>query len=379
MTDFQVLTVDSLSSINTNFWDSVIEKHDPFISKAFLFGLEEFDCLNHQHWESHHFVVQKDAEIIALLPSYIKTDSYGEFVFDWAWADAYTRYGKQYYPKLITAIPFSPVSGPRLLLHENYASKRSKIITILQEFIIQHCEDEGFSSYHLLFPEPDTQAEWKSEQFRTRIGCQYHWFNRGYESFDDFLAQLNSRKRKKIRHERKQVKEFRVECLNGKETSEQDWISFHRFYCDTFYKKWGEPRLTLPFFLHLAETLGEHCLLFKASYEGALLAGAFALRSENVLYGRHWGCAQDVQFLHFELCYYQTIEYCIQEGIEKLDAGAQGEHKIKRGFEPIKTYSLHWIKDESFRVAIEDYLRQETVHINRYIESLQQHSAYKHA
>lgn len=379
MSEFQVQIRESLSSIPDSFWDSVIEKDDPFISKTFLVGLEEFDCLNHQHWESHHFVVMRAGQIVALLPGYIKTDSYGEFVFDWAWADAYARYGKAYYPKLITAVPFSPVSGPRLLLDKDCSENRPEIISKLQQFIIQHCEEEGFSSYHLLFPEPEVHAEWESDEFKTRIGCQYHWFNRDYESFDDFLARLSSRKRKKIRHERKEIQDFTIQCLNGKETTEQDWVNFHRFYCDTFYKKWGEPRLTLPFFLHLAETLGNHCLLFKASYDDALIAGAFALRSEKVLYGRHWGCAQDVQFLHFELCYYQTIDYCIQHSLEKLDAGAQGEHKIKRGFEPITTYSLHWIKDESFRVAIDDYLKQETVHINRYIESLKQHSAYKHA
>lgn len=369
--------VDSLDKILEQQWESLDYKNNPFLSYSFLSALERFDCLKHQNWQPSYIVVENNNELLGAIPLYVKTDSYGEFVFDWAWADAYHQAGRHYYPKLVSAIPFTPVSGLRLLV--NKKSNARDIKNILIKAAISLLEEKQYSSLHFLFPDDEDNQVLKQNNGLTRQTIQYHWHNKDYRDFQDFTDSLTSKKRKKILKERRDVKKAGVEVqrLSGKDITEEQWQTFYNFYASTFYKKWGEPRLTLDFFISTAKELADQTLLILALVNNETVAGAFAMQDEKTLYGRHWGCSQQIPFLHFELCYYQTIEHTIEKKLQKLDAGVQGEHKLARGFEPIAMPSAHWIRELDFRNAISNYLDRETSLMQVHVELLSTHLPYK--
>ncbi len=369
--------VDSLDKILEHQWESLDYKNNPFLSYSFLSSLERFDCLKEQNWQPSYIVVENKGELLGAIPLYVKTDSYGEFVFDWAWADAYQQAGRNYYPKLVSAIPFTPVSGLRLLVNKKCNTQDVK--SLLIKAAISLLEERQYSSLHFLFPDNEDNEVLVQNNGLTRLTIQYHWQNKNYRDFQDFTDSLTSKKRKKILKERRNVKEAGIEIqrLSGNEITETQWQTFYNFYASTFYKKWGEPRLTLDFFISTAKELADQTLLILASLNNETVAGAFAMQDGKTLYGRHWGCSRQIPFLHFELCYYQTIEHTIENKLQKLDAGVQGEHKLARGFEPVAMPSAHWIREQDFRDAISNYLDRETSLMQEHIESLSTHLPYK--
>lgn len=280
----------------------------------------------------------------------------------------------------MTAVPFTPVTGRRLLLADD-TPDAARIAHTLVAGVRALAESLGASSWHCLFPADGQLALLEDSDLLRREGCQYHWYNAGYASFDDFLASLSSKRRKEIRRERREIADsgLVVELLEGPAITPAHWRVFHRFYCDTFARKWGEPRLTLPFMCSLSETMPEAPVLLLARDGDEYVAGAFALRGGDTVYGRHWGCSRFVRHLHFELCYYGFIDYAIARGLRHFDAGAQGEHKVPRGFVPVRTWSVHWLRDPGFRRAVADFLRRETVAVERYVEDVGAHTAYPRA
>jgi predicted N-acyltransferase len=374
---YQWRIVSDLQTISPEKWQSLDLSNNPFLSYSFLSGLEKFGCLKAQHWQPSHIVIDNENELIGVLPLYIKIDSYGEFVFDWTWADAYQQSGRQYYPKIVSAIPFTPVSGSRLLVNKKH-DKESVKKTLINA-AISLMEQEHYSSLHVLFPdEKDINLLLKNNGLE-RLTCQYHWHNQGYRDFKDFLDSLTSKKRKKIIKERREIESSGIEIqrLSGNDIKPVHWEIFYQFYSSTFFKKWGEPRFTLDFFQSIGETLSEQCLLVLAEYNDETIAGAFAMKDNDTLYGRHWGCNRHIPFLHFELCYYQTIEHTIENALHCLDAGVQGEHKLARGFQPVAMPSAHWIRENDFRSAIKNYLDKERILMIEHIQSLKTHLPYK--
>jgi uncharacterized protein len=374
---FNWRVVDDLGTITPAQWQVLDTQDNPFLSYAFLSGLEKFGCLKNQNWQPWHIVIEENNELLGFMPLYIKQDSYGEFVFDWAWADAYQQAGRNYYPKLVSAIPFTPVGGTRLLINKSHDSKTIK--QALLNAALSLMDEKLYSSVHILFPEKEDLDVLTDSAGLKRITIQYHWLNKDYRDFQDFTDSLTSKKRKKIIKERRDIKNSGVEIerLNGDEISSEQWNAFYQFYCRTFYSKGGEPRLTLDFFKSLGKELPEQTLLVMAKKDEDYIAGAFAMSDLNTLYGRHWGCNQYVPNLHFELCYYQTIEYTIERQLERLDAGVQGDHKLARGFHPIAMPSAHWIREEDFRNAIANYLERETTMMQEHIEMLESHLPFK--
>ncbi len=369
--------INDLTSLPEEQWQMLNTGNNPFLSYAFLSGLERFDCLKNQYWQPTHIIIEEDGQLLGVLPLYIKQDSYGEFVFDWAWADAYQRAGRAYYPKLVSAVPFTPVTGSRLLIKKSL--NENDIRNELIQAALGLMEEYQFSSWHVLFPHNEDLSILMAHSGMERLTCQYHWFNQGYRDFKDFTDSLTSKKRKKIKKERRNIHEsgIEIERLSGKDIKSEHWEIFYRFYCATFYKKWGEPRFTRDFFQFLGKTLPEQSLLILAKQDDEYIAGAFAMNDQNTLYGRHWGCSKQLPFLHFELCYYQTIEHTIAKGLKKLDAGVQGEHKMARGFEPIAMPSSHWVRETDFRSAISKYLHRESIMMKEHIAMLKKHLPYK--
>lgn len=369
--------IDSLNEIPKQQWESLEYKNNPFLSYSFLSALENFDCLKNQYWQPSFIIIEDKKELLGAIPLYVKTDSYGEFVFDWAWADAYQHAGRNYYPKLVSAIPFTPVSGNRLLVNKN--SNQQYVRESLIEAAVSLMDEKQYSSLHFLFPEHDDNQALIENDGLTRLTTQYHWHNRNYRDFQDFTDSLTSKKRKKILKERRDLNKTGIEIqrLTGNEITDEQWQIFYQFYASTFYKKWGEPRLTFDFFRSIGEELADQVLLILASHNNEIIAGAFAMHDGETLYGRHWGCSRQIPFLHFELCYYQTIEHTIASKLKKLDAGVQGEHKLARGFEPIAMPSAHWIREKDFRYAISNYLDREKKLMQEHIETLNTHLPYK--
>lgn len=367
-----------LSGIEAAQWNALLPSDYPFLRHEFLHGLERYDCLRRQNWQPCHVILRAGEQMIAAMPLYGKQDSYGEFVFDWNWAEAYQQLGLRYFPKLVSTVPFTPVQGPRLLCHPDYP--REVLAALLVEAACRGAQDNRLSSVHCLFPDHADAAPRGAYALLQRRGCQYHWFNKGYQDFDDFLAGLRAAKRKKIKAERRSIRARRdlsIEVLQGKEISAWHWQWFHRFYCATFLRKWGAPRFTLDFLCHLGESLPDSSVLFFARKDRQPVAAALALRGAHTLYGRHWGCCEHIPMLHFELCYYQTIAYCIRKGLKCLDAGAQGEHKLSRGFVPVETRSWHWIRDARLRSIIAASLRRERRWMRAHHEHLAQTTAYR--
>jgi predicted N-acyltransferase len=360
--------ISSINDISAAQWNDISGTDYPFMRHEFLAALENSGCTNKKSgWQPYHALVYNDNELCAVLPLYLKTHSYGEYVFDWSWADAYRQNGIPYYPKLLSAIPFTPSTGPRLCVKN---ADYSVVLATVFDAITQVCEQDNLSGWHLLFTEQDKKPACTKVNLMHRIGSQYHWFNNGYQSFDNFLADFSSRKRKNLRKERKRVfeQDITFKVLTGNDLTSEVWERFYYFYQITYAKRSGHGGyLNEEFFNALSQTMSQQIVLVMAYQNGQAVAGALNFKSSDTLYGRYWGTVVDIDGLHFETCYYQGIEYCIANGLQKFDPGAQGEHKIQRGFTPIETDSWHWLAHPGFSDAVADFIDRETIHIKEYI------------
>jgi predicted N-acyltransferase len=370
--------IASIQEILAQNWDALWQSDYPFTRHAFLHALENSKSVGEQSgWLTHHLIGERDDDLIFAMPLYLKQHSYGEYVFDWAWADAYRRYGLDYYPKLLSAIPYTPATGPRMGFAQSLSDiEQTELVEKAFATLEKECEAQSCSSAHCLFPVRAHQPK----SWLKRQGTQFHWFNRNYTCFDDFLAEMSSRKRKNIRRERQKVADqnLNIRLYSAKETCEKDWRNFYALYHRTYLKRSGRPGyLGAEFFPELAKTLSEHMVLAKVESEGQLIAGAVYFKDSHTLYGRYWGTLEDIDGLHFETCYYRGIEYAIEQGLERFDPGAQGEHKIQRGFQPVLTQSYHYIQRSEFKAAIADFCQQEIQHNLLYAEDARQYLPFK--
>jgi uncharacterized protein len=363
---------DSLGTVQADEWNLLSGQGEPFLSHEFLVALERQGCLGDRFgWYPRHLLVRDTRGLlVGAMPMYIKTNSYGEFVFDWSWASAYERRGLDYYPKLVIAVPYTPITGPRLLVHPQANAGLVKDLWIKQA--IARVKDYGFTGAHWLFTDCEDTPRLQDRGLMLRLGVQYHWHNDDYQDFDHFLAGFHSRKRKKVNRERLRVAEqgIRMEIVHGNDADDSVWKTVHRFYTDTFERKWGFPTLSLGFFREIGRTMGERVVLVLAERDHRTVACAVNFRSDGALYGRFWGCEQTFHSLHFEACYYQGIDYCIQHGLKRFEPGAQGEHKIGRGFLPTRTWSGHWIAHEQFRRVLDDFCQREQEAMQQEYEQL---------
>jgi predicted N-acyltransferase len=375
--NYRTLIASSLLEVGQTAWDGLVARQDkpnPFLSYAFLHALHESGSATPETgWQPQFIVLYDGDELAAALPLYVKGHSYGEYVFDWAWADAYGRNGLDYYPKLLSAIPFTPVTGPRLLAVD--AAARAALLEVLQA--TQQASD--VSSTHILFP-PDEQARQLREAgYLMRSGVQFHWMNAGYATFDDFLATLEQKKRKNIRAERRKVREAGVTLrrVRGAEALDDDWRFFTRCYRHTYAEHHSTPYLNLDFFRRIARTMPQNLLLVIAERDGSPIAASLVVHDATTLYGRYWGALEHVPCLHFETAYYQPLEFCIEQGIQVFEGGAQGEHKMARGFLPTRTWSAHWLKHPAFADAVQNFLERESGGIDDYIDELNDRNPFK--
>lgn len=366
----------ALNHVPAAAWDALHDACNPFVTHAFLAGLEQYGCLRDDWgWSPRHLTLWDGDTLVAAAPGYQKTNSHGEFVFDHTWARAYAHYGRDYYPKWLCAVPYSPVTGPRLLARDATARKR------LLAAITETTRHAGCSSAHINFlDERDDAVFADSTDWLPRIDVQYHWRNEAaWRDFDDFLAAMDHKHRKNIRQERAKVARsgatFRI--LHGDEASEADLAAMHRFYLQTFADYGNSPALTLEFLRHLAQTMPRKLVLILADHENETIAGAMCLRGGDTLYGRYWGALRTLPGLHFETCYYQGIDYCLREGLTRFEPGAQGEHKIDRGFLPAIVRSRHWIADPDFAAPLARWCQEEAVEVRRYAAQLAKHSPFR--
>ena len=370
-----IQVLDSLASIPASEWDALAGKN-PLLSHAFLHALHESGCASAETgWAPCHVTLWRDSRLAAAMPLYLKSHSYGEYVFDWAWADAYQRHGLRYYPKLLNAVPFTPVTGPRLLA-SNDADRR-----VLVDAALKFARDTGVSSLHCLFPAGPEVAAFESAGLMLRASVQFHWRNEGFSDFDGFLARMNHDKRKKIRQERRKVRDAGIEFrwLRGREATQADWQFFVECYNRTYQAHHSSPYLNLDFFLRLAQTMPDRLLLILGYRDGLPVASAFNIIGDDTLYGRYWGTKEFHSGLHFETCYYQAIEFCIAEKMDYFEGGAQGEHKLARGLLPQRTGSAHWLAHPEFAEAVTRFLRKEASGIEHYVDELSEHSPFKPA
>jgi len=372
-----IRVAERIAAIGARDWDACAGADDPFISHAFLSALEDAECVSAESgWLPRHLAVEApDGAVMAVAPLYVKGHSQGEYVFDWNWADAYERAGGRYYPKLQCAVPFTPAPGRRLLARPGAAAAETALAAGMEELAERH----GLSSIHVTFM-PEDQAKTLSERdWLVRHGIQYHWRNRDYRDFDDFLASMMSRKRKSIARERRRVAEagIRTPILCGADIKSHHWDAFYRFYVDTYDRKWGYPYLNREFFELLTERLGDRVVLVMAERDGRLIAGAMNLRGAKALYGRNWGAEGNYRYLHFEACYYRAIDFAIEHGIERVEAGTQGPHKVQRGYEPVRTFSAHLIRDPGLRDPVADFIRRESRQITREMEAMAEMTPFR--
>ena len=378
------LPEDDLSGLITSKDEAVSEETDfnPFLSHAFLEALETSGCATSETgWLPRHMVLQESSGvIIGAVPAYLKSHSQGEYVFDHGWADAFYRAGGDYYPKLQISVPFTPATGRRFLTAAGIS--REAGLQALAAGLVQVCQRSGASSVHATFL---TRPEWDNLGelgYLRRTDQQFHWENQGYDNFEDFLADLASRKRKAIRKERREALKaegLEVEWVTGKDLTEAHWDAFYSFYMDTGSRKWGRPYLNRTFFSLINERLAERTLLVLAKRDGRYIAGALNFIGSETLFGRHWGCTEHHPFLHFELCYYQAIDFAIARGLKRVEAGAQGAHKLARGYLPTTTYSAHWIAHEGLNDAVADFLEHERRAVERENEALAEHAPFRKA
>jgi uncharacterized protein len=366
-----------IADIPAQDWDACAGPDNPFVSRAFLSALEDSGSAGARTgWLPQHAALRNaEGRLIAVAPMYAKSHSYGEYVFDHGWAHAFDRAGGDYYPKLQVAVPFSPVPGPRLLIRPGTDLPPAALGAALA----QACRELNLSSVHVTFcTEPESRALGDTGWLR-RLGIQFHWENQGYSRFEDFLGALSSRKRKTLRRERRDANAagLRFLTLSGADLTERRWDAFYRFYTSTVDRKWGSAYLTRRFFSLLGERLGDKLVLLMAEHNGVPVAGALNVAGTNALYGRNWGCRGDWPFLHFELCYYRAIDWAIEHKLKRVEAGAQGQHKIQRGYLPQPTYSAHWIAHPGLRRAINDFLRVERAEIRAEMAALAEESPFR--
>ncbi|WP_296943067.1 GNAT family N-acetyltransferase [uncultured Massilia sp.] len=381
--NYRTHIASSLSDIGPEAWDGLVALQDdptPFLSYAFLHALHASgSAAPETGWQPQFIVLYEDdgggERLAAALPLYVKGHSYGEYVFDWAWADAYARNGLAYYPKLLCAIPFTPVSGARLLARDDAA--RAALLDVLLS--VQQASE--VSSTHVLFPPEAEARRLAGAGFLLRSGVQFHWENPGYASFEDFLATLEQKKRKNIRAERRKVREAGVALrrVRGRDATDDDWRFFTRCYRRTYAEHHSSPYLNLDFFRRIGRAMPDNLLLVLAERDGAPIAAALVVYDATTLYGRYWGALEHVPCLHFETAYYQPLEFCIEQGIRTFEGGAQGEHKMARGFLPTRTWSAHWLRHPSFADAVERFLEREAGGIDDYIDELNDRSPFKSA
>jgi predicted N-acyltransferase len=368
MADVRARVLAAAADMPAAHWDACAGPDNPFTRHAFITALEASgSAVARTGWQAAHIVVDDgDGVPLGILPAYVKSHSQGEYVFDHGWGDAYERAGGRYYPKLQCAVPFTPATGPRLLLRDTAAAP--SLIAAAQTLARQN----QLSSVHATFLTPDQQALFAEAGWLMRTGEQFHWSNDGYGNFGDFLGALASRKRKAIRKEREAALADGLEIvhLTGNAITEAHWDAFWRFYQDTGQRKWGRPYLTRSFFSMVGETMGERVLLMLALRDGRPIAGALNFIGGDCLYGRYWGATEDVPYLHFELCYYQAIEWAIAHGLARVEAGAQGSHKLARGYRPVATVSAHYIVDSGFRNAVADFVAREARMVAADIEAM---------
>ena len=382
MSLYQPQIITSLSEVSEDGWNGCCFNdstgYNPFLSYQFLNALETSGCATAETgWQAQHIIIRKDAIVVGVMPLYLKSHSHGEYVFDHAWANAYHQAGGNYYPKLQCSSPFTPVTGRKLLVREG--ENDQQIREVLLDTAISLANKLEVSSLHVTFAE---EREWEfmaEHGFLKRLDQQFHWLNEGYGCFEDFLMALSSRKRKNIRKERKQavINDIEIEILTGDEITEEHWDNYFNFYLDTGNRKWGQPYLNREFFSLLSACMSDRIVLIMCRRDNRYIAGALNLISDDTLYGRYWGALEDHRYLHFEVCYYQAIEYAIKHGLKKVEAGAQGKHKLARGYLPRSTYSAHWIKNPSFRNAIADYLIHERDAIRQDQEILTSFAPFK--
>ncbi len=368
--------LSAIDEVSAAAWNRLLPTLNPFIRHEFLAALEHHGCVGESlGWIPCHLALFDGEELIAALPLYEKHNSYGELVFDHPWAAAFQRSRLPYYPKLVSAIPYTPVTGPRLIT----LAPLAEVQPLFQRALLQMLHEGGYSSAHLLFQSEEEHQLWQMERFFPRRDVQFHWSNAGYTSFDEFLAALTHKKRKNIRQERQRVAQagisFRI--LHGHESSEADWHHFTRFYLRTFEEKWSLPTLNFGFFCEIAATMGSQVILILAEQQQQPIAGALLFRDQERLYGRHWGTVEPLDALHFETCYYQGIEYAIAHQLQQFEPGAQGEHKLARGFLPTLTRSSHYIADERFLLPIEQWANQERSAVASYCAELMERSPFR--
>jgi predicted N-acyltransferase len=369
----------SIDDIPPREWNALAGAGCPFLRHEFLAALEHTGCVGAgTGWEPCPVTLSDDRGLAAAAPAYVKTHSYGEFVFDFAWAQAYSRHGRRYYPKLVVAVPFTPATGPRLLVRAGLdpAAAAQRLLEALEA----HAATQRLSSVHALFLDEPARAACERAGWLLRRDCQFHWANRGYAAFDAYLDTFTAEKRKKARRERRRVAEagIRFETRFGSELDERLLEAVYGFHRDTFLRHGNEPYLTREFFREIGRTLGD-ALMVKVAVHRAPVAAAIFFWSDEALYGRYWGAAADYHSLHFETCYHQGIEFCIERGIRRFEPGTQGEHKVSRGFEPTLTWSAHHIADAAFREAIGDYLEREGDAIDGYAAEIREHVPFRKA
>jgi predicted N-acyltransferase len=362
---------EQIGEIPQAAWNRLVRGRHPFLQYEFLHAMELHGCVGeHFGWLPRHLAIHDNGRLVGALPLYEKTNSYGEFVFDHVWADAYRRNGLAYYPKLVSAIPYTPAVGQRLLCEPN---RQAEIFPLLLGGALQLTEQIGASGFHCLFPLQEEHHFLSEQNLLTRHDCQFHWKNEGYSGFDDFLDRLTTKKRKNIRQERRKVEEAGIEIrqLDGHLATEEDWHHFTRFYNQTFVEKWGLATFNLPFFLEIAQAMPDQILLVLANQAKECVAGSLMYLSNDTLYGRHWGSIRQIDSLHFEACYYQGISFSIERGLQRFEPGAQGEHKIARGFRPTLTQSSHWLVDARFQQPISKHAALEREAVADYMRNLE--------
>ncbi|MDH3639210.1 MAG: GNAT family N-acetyltransferase [Gammaproteobacteria bacterium] len=369
---------DTMVHIDREQWNALAVPYgNPFVSHEFLSGLERSGCVGgNTGWSANHVLAYADAgcrQLIGAVPMYAKVHSYGEYVFDWAWADAYRRANLEYYPKLVVAVPFTPVTGPRVLAAEH--AVRDELI----ERTLIYAEQLGVSSLHWLFTNSADYQALERRRLLPRVGTQFHWNNQDYQSFEHYLGEFTSSKRKKIKRERRRVREagIKFEMLAGDALQPRHFDVMYRFYRSTVALHGAIPYLTRGFFDILAHDLSQHIVLILARHGKDYVAGALNVRGDHALYGRYWGASADFSGLHFETCYYRAIEYCINHRIGRFEAGAQGEHKLSRGLLPNLTRSMHWLREPRFASAVADFLAHERDGVTHYREVLEAHSPFR--
>jgi predicted N-acyltransferase len=373
--------LDSIAQIDAQKWNSLAGSAQPFLRHEFLLALEESGCTAPRTgWTPRHLIIEAaNGTPVAAMPLFRKAHSRGEFVFDFSWASAYAQHGLQYYPKLLTAVPFTPVCGPRLLLRPDIDAKA--MTESLVRAVTDYARSEHLSSWHVLFPTEEIAASLDTAGLVLRRDCQFHWHNQGYESFEAFLATFTAEKRKKVKRERRRVAEAGIEfdTLSGAQLDSALWSTLYGFYADTFHRHGHEPYLNLNFFKRIGAAMPDQLMLKVARVGREPIAVAIFFVGENALYGRYWGAGGNYHSLHFETCYYQGIEYCIDNKLQRFEPGTQGEHKVPRGFVPALTSSAHFIADQRFAAAIRDFARREARGVDHYAAAVNEHVPYHRA